>query len=638
MALESFHDLLQRLKDLHEREIEGWQEKVLELTNQKCCDSKRMEELFNKNQLLREQQRLLTENIKQLENRLRAGLCDRCTVTQDVAKRRQQEYESSQIQSLQHITVLVSEMNALKKENKRLQDEIKNLQRVLEGQNSQGPLAHASEVSPSPDPPLSAMAFIAAMNPKNQPQGGATPGLTVVKSDPDHNSSCAIEEKLPPYRKSQNWNGNERQTPHKPHVTIPMSPGSRPEQHSVRGPVMGEKRVRSVDSGDPQLPPSSPSPLFFLKNLPYSSSTTSSPPGMGDEKPGRNILHAPLPYRPRPIKTARLSLPWPLPEQADWVTLAPLCSVGGGVGLQPAPPVQETRVLVPGREPNPSQSGKGSMQLNWADRGAPQPQGATLPVRRTMSAEQVERKENVEEKEVAPIWWGSEGRKMERIFGENLREGDTEAPLDLSDPGKSKPCVQQQQVLVSSPNLQECRTQEEEQACGRMDTSPLTSAGSTSSSSPPVHSSPSSACSHSSPQLEYGQHPQQQDTLEKDESLEDKADSSHECSGSTEQKKVPVLTISLHPVVVLEALKPGSGGKTLCDGEMTLDIPPEVKLEGESENVLSSSYDRSQNGRRKTRGQFTVREASLRTRSPKDRRVKMSPGQQIRAHSDLEQS
>ncbi|KAG9332501.1 hypothetical protein JZ751_014599 [Albula glossodonta] len=71
-----------------------------------------------------------------------------------------------------------------------------------------------------------------------------------------------------------------------------------------------------------------------------------------------------------------------------------------------------------------------------------------------------------------------------------------------------------------------------------------------------------------------------------------------------------------------------------CGTQMTLDIPPEVKLEGESENVLSSSYDTSQNGRRKTRGQFTVREASLRTRSPKDRRVKMSPGQQIRAHKE----
>lgn len=38
--------------------------------------------------------------------RLRAGLCDRCTVTQEVAKKRQQEYEASQIQSLQHISMM----------------------------------------------------------------------------------------------------------------------------------------------------------------------------------------------------------------------------------------------------------------------------------------------------------------------------------------------------------------------------------------------------------------------------------------------------------------------------------------------------------------------------------------------------
>lgn len=40
--------------------------------------------------------------------RLRAGLCDRCTVTQEVAKRRQQEFEVSQMQTIQHITLLGS--------------------------------------------------------------------------------------------------------------------------------------------------------------------------------------------------------------------------------------------------------------------------------------------------------------------------------------------------------------------------------------------------------------------------------------------------------------------------------------------------------------------------------------------------
>lgn len=36
--------------------------------------------------------------------RLRAGLCDRCTVTEEFANRKQQEFEASQIQNLQRIS------------------------------------------------------------------------------------------------------------------------------------------------------------------------------------------------------------------------------------------------------------------------------------------------------------------------------------------------------------------------------------------------------------------------------------------------------------------------------------------------------------------------------------------------------
>lgn len=38
--------------------------------------------------------------------RLRAGLCDRCMVTQELAKKKQNEYETSHFQSLQHIFIL----------------------------------------------------------------------------------------------------------------------------------------------------------------------------------------------------------------------------------------------------------------------------------------------------------------------------------------------------------------------------------------------------------------------------------------------------------------------------------------------------------------------------------------------------
>ncbi|XP_064154181.1 uncharacterized protein rbbp8l isoform X2 [Anguilla rostrata] len=606
MALESFTELLHRLKDLHEREIEGWQEKVLELTNQKCCDTKRMEELFNKNQLLREQQRLLTENIKQLENRLRAGLCDRCTVTQDVAKRRQQEYESSQIQSLQHITVLVSEMNALKKENKRLQDEVKNLRGALDGQSSQDSLAPAPEVRQAPDPSLSATALIAtAIKASKQPQGGTTPGLTIVKSDPDQNS-CVIEERFPGYRKQQSWNGHESQMAHRVHIPASISPGQRAEQHTVRGPIAGEKRVHSVEAMEPRLSPSSPSlpppsPLVFLKNLPYSSS---SPSTMAEEKPVRNVLHAPVPYRPRPIKTPRLSLPWSLTEQPDWASLGPLCGIG--VGPHQTPSLTEnSKGLLLVKDLN--QNGKRGMEPHRADRDAPQLYSTALSLRRAISAEQAARKDKTEERAAGPVWWNSNMRQPERIFGENLRDGETDAPLDLSDPGKGK-LGEHQQFYETSPALLDKGVKEEEQLSGRMDTPTQTSTGSSSSSSSPlVHSSPSSACSTSSLQQEQGQHKQQQDTLDQDESMEAKQDLNSELCANAGEKKVPALTISLHPVGVLEVPKPGSEKKDSCDGEMNLELPPENKLEEQSEDVLSS-FEMSQNGKRKTRGQFTGRE------------------------------
>lgn len=39
-------------------------------------------------------------------DRLRAGLCDRCTVTQELARKKQQEFERSLLQNLQHVFIL----------------------------------------------------------------------------------------------------------------------------------------------------------------------------------------------------------------------------------------------------------------------------------------------------------------------------------------------------------------------------------------------------------------------------------------------------------------------------------------------------------------------------------------------------
>ncbi|XP_045836421.1 RBBP8 N-terminal-like protein [Meles meles] len=126
--MESFAESLNRLKEVHENEVRGLQNKLLELDSERCRDAQRVEELCAKNHQLREQQKALKENVRVLENRLRAGLCDRCMVTQELARKKQQEFENSLLQSLQHVFILTNELNRLQGENETLKEEVKRLQ------------------------------------------------------------------------------------------------------------------------------------------------------------------------------------------------------------------------------------------------------------------------------------------------------------------------------------------------------------------------------------------------------------------------------------------------------------------------------------------------------------------------------
>ncbi|XP_054580149.1 RBBP8 N-terminal-like protein [Eptesicus fuscus] len=146
--MESFMESLNRLKDIHEKEVLGLQNKLLELNSERCRDAQRVEELCAKNHQLREQQKALKDNVRVLENRLRAGLCDRCTVTQELARKKQQEFESSLLQNLQHLFILTNEVTRLQEENETLKEEVAQL-RCL------GPKPQCREGSSDPSsPPL----------------------------------------------------------------------------------------------------------------------------------------------------------------------------------------------------------------------------------------------------------------------------------------------------------------------------------------------------------------------------------------------------------------------------------------------------------------------------------------------------
>ncbi|NWU33633.1 RB8NL protein, partial [Hylia prasina] len=149
MTTESFTEFLNKLKEIHEKEVQGLHSKVTELTTEKCRDAQRIEELFAKNHQLREQQKVLKENVKVLENRLRAGLCDRCMVTQELAKKKQNEYETSHFQSLQHIFILSNETNRLREENKALKEELKRLRSLEDRTKTPGVSSRESCSTPS---------------------------------------------------------------------------------------------------------------------------------------------------------------------------------------------------------------------------------------------------------------------------------------------------------------------------------------------------------------------------------------------------------------------------------------------------------------------------------------------------------
>ncbi|XP_038622438.1 DNA endonuclease RBBP8 [Tachyglossus aculeatus] len=135
-ATGDFKELWSKLRECHDKEIQGLQVKVTKLKKERILDAQRLEEFFTKNQHLREQQKALHDTIKVLEDRLRAGLCDRCAVTEEHMRKKQQEFENIRQQNLKLITELMNEKNTLQEENKKLYDQLHQLQKEVDKERS----------------------------------------------------------------------------------------------------------------------------------------------------------------------------------------------------------------------------------------------------------------------------------------------------------------------------------------------------------------------------------------------------------------------------------------------------------------------------------------------------------------------
>ncbi|XP_019321104.2 DNA endonuclease RBBP8 [Panthera pardus] len=151
-----FKELWTKLKEYHDKEVQGLQVKVTKLKKERILDAQRLEEFFTKNQQLREQQKVLHETIKVLEDRLRAGLCDRCAVTEEHMRKKQQEFENIRQQNLKLITELMNEKNTLQEENKKLSEQLQ--QKIENDQQHQAPDLE-SEENVIPDSPITAFSF-----------------------------------------------------------------------------------------------------------------------------------------------------------------------------------------------------------------------------------------------------------------------------------------------------------------------------------------------------------------------------------------------------------------------------------------------------------------------------------------------
>ncbi|XP_039540452.1 DNA endonuclease RBBP8 isoform X2 [Pimephales promelas] len=149
---EKLQGLLLSVKELHDSALHELQAKITKLKKERCLDAQRLSEFHSKNQQLREQQKILQEKIRQLEDRVRSGPCDRCAVTEKQITKTNTEFIDANQKNLSVISELEAERKTLKDENRRLSLELERLRKSGSPQNV---FSEAEMIPDSPRRPLS---------------------------------------------------------------------------------------------------------------------------------------------------------------------------------------------------------------------------------------------------------------------------------------------------------------------------------------------------------------------------------------------------------------------------------------------------------------------------------------------------
>lgn len=189
-------------------------------------------------------------------------------------------------------------------------------------------------------------------------------------------------------------------------------------------------RAVSVDSLEARPSPTSPSippHLRLLKNNPL------FPPRRSEDR----AALVSIPLRPHPIKTTPSNLPWPLPARSDWVSVV---NTGTSGGMVVSPNLKHD-------SSSPILQFSGLVQPGFESHLTPQSPAHPRPLcPRPRSLFEFADSNNGKEKRSPSSWTSSQ---HERIFGENLREGGEEAPLDLSSAAGPK-LIEAEMDLASS--------------------------------------------------------------------------------------------------------------------------------------------------------------------------------------------